>query len=285
MWLYLPDALCFIWGTADVSVQLSWKVTKKSLLTCIQPNHEDVSPFLCPSPWGQKSMEAIKELQWVKYVFGAEGKLRKCCNEQEGQGEFVVKKLQIFCVKMNKIFSSIAAWNKSSPSWRDLSWIVWVGCGLIWRLQFLGRYLHHALSSETQSLQRCTCLWRRLIHSYHPLEVPVPKGPSPGTHAFRDRPPPAWPYPQPQYFQKQTCSNMASPLAAGPSGVFLLCCGLIHGHILRGGPGQPCAQPLVLQDAPAAAGIIHNHRCFQVQLLLPAWTYPWATIPSEVHLL
>lgn len=91
MWLYLSDAHCLIWGTADVGVQLTWKVTKKSLLTCFQPNHcEGVSPFLCPSHWGQKSMEAIKELQWVKNIFGMEEKLRKRCNEQEGHREFVV---------------------------------------------------------------------------------------------------------------------------------------------------------------------------------------------------
>lgn len=49
-------------------------------------------------------MKAIKELQRVKYLFGVEEKSRKGCNEQEGQGQFVVLKSQRFCVKTNKTF-------------------------------------------------------------------------------------------------------------------------------------------------------------------------------------
>lgn len=78
---------------------------KKSLHTCFHSNHcEDVSPFLNPSPWGQKPVKAIRELQRFKYFFGVEENLTKGCNEQEGQGQFVVLKIQRFCVKTNKTF-------------------------------------------------------------------------------------------------------------------------------------------------------------------------------------
>lgn len=83
---------------------------------------------------------------------------------------------------------------------------------------------------ETLSLQGCTCLWHKLIHSHHPLEVLVLQGLLLGpmerrpisatdllqhglTHShnpFRNRP---WPHPWLQALQGCSCSVLGLSMA------------------------------------------------------------------------
>lgn len=195
--------------------------------------------------WGGRKTQ--ERLQWT----GRAGKI--CC-----------LKSQRFCVKTN---SSIAPWNKSSPSWRDLSWIIWDGRGLIQRLQSLKGYLHRALSvrpSLFRSLPACgidsstaTIPWRFLF----PQGLPQGSKPSEtdllqhglihSHNPFRNRPAPAWPYPQPQSFQKQTCTNMASPLVQALRGCSCSLMGLSNATFFE-----------VLQH-----NLLHSHWCYKVHPL------------------
>lgn len=152
-------------------------------------------------------------------------------------------------------------------------------------MQFLGRYLHHALSVRhglfrgvpacSMDLSTATIPWRCLIlqgilqgpvHSEIDL---LQHGPTHSHSPFRNRPEivPTWPHPWLQALQGCSCSVMGLSMATFFE---VLQHNLMHSHwccrVHRCSRDHP--QPRMLPSVPS-----------------PAWTYPWTRTPSDMHLL
>lgn len=140
-----------------------------------------------------------------------------------------------------------------------------------------------SLVCETQSLQGCTCCGidsSTATFEVHLFQQGLLQGPMPSeigllqhglTHShspFRSKPVPTWPHRWLQSLQGCSCSVVGLSMATRFE---VLQHDLMHSHWCT------CCSTCCSMDHPQSRMV--------PSVPFPAWTSPWATAPSEVHLL